>query len=104
MVTDIRRRCNSCSSKDLGEFRGEFAIQVAAIEGLSTAIVWVFPGISVCLTCGVAQFHVPHREMRVLKTGLPVDGAPILIENSEDQNGAGSVVDDGAAGLRRIQL
>jgi hypothetical protein len=41
----------------------------------------------VCLTCGVAQFHVPHRELRVLKTGFPVDGASILIENGEHQNG-----------------
>jgi hypothetical protein len=100
-VTSISRRCNSCSSNDLREFKGEFAIHFAGIEGLSKAIVWVFPEVSVCLTCGMAQFHVPDRELSVLGTGISVEGAAVLFEKSAKQHGVGAGVEDEAAGSKR---
>jgi hypothetical protein len=100
-VTNIPRRCNSCSSKDLREFKGEFAIHFAGIEGLSKAIVWVFPEVSVCLTCGVAQFHVPDRELSVLGTSISVEGAAVLFEKSAKQHGVGAGVEDESAGSKR---
>lgn len=103
-VINIPRRCEACSSKDLREFSGELAVHFAGIEGLSKAIVWIFPEVSVCMSCGVAQFHVPDRELRVLRTGIPVDGAAVLMENDEKHYG-GRVVDmDDAAGSRPSEI
>jgi len=91
MITAMTRRCDSCSSRDVREFKGEFAVHFAGIEGLSKAIVWVFPEVNVCLTCGAAQFRVPDRELRVLRTGVPVEGAAVLMENIEKQYSGSSV-------------
>lgn len=103
-VINIPRRCNACSSEDLREFSGELAVHFAGIEGLSKAVVWIFPEVSVCVHCGVAQFRAPDRELRVLRTGIPVDGAAVLMENVEKQYG-GHVVDiDDPAGPRPSKI
>jgi hypothetical protein len=101
MVSNIFRTCNSCSSKDVRQFSGEFAIHFPASEGLNQAIVWVFPEVSVCLHCGAAEFSVPDRELEVLRTGTPAEGAVVLLEKGDKQNGARPRSQDEAAGSRR---
>jgi hypothetical protein len=70
--------CNICASENRRTFSGELAIHFPGIEGLQKPIVWTFPKLLVCLDCGRAEFIVPERELRVLITGVPVDGAIVL--------------------------
>ena len=69
--------CHSCSSKNQQLFNGEVAVHFAGRDGLNKPIVWVFPKLTVCVDCGVAQFTVPEQELRVLATGAQVDGAVV---------------------------
>ena len=66
--------CISCQSEDQKTFTAEIAIHFPGIEGLNKPIVWVFPKVSVCLDCGIAQLTVPEKELEVLHTGAPVEG------------------------------
>ena len=59
------------------------AIHFRGIEGLHEPIVWAFPRISVCLDCGIAQFNVPEKELEVLRTGAPVEGATVWLGGSK---------------------
>jgi hypothetical protein len=66
---------DKCACENYREFNGEFAIHFPGIKGLQKPIVWVFPKVRVCLDCGYADFNVPERELSVLVTGIPVNGA-----------------------------
>ena len=68
-----------CSSKNRDTFTAEVAIHFSGIEGLNKPIVWVFPQLIVCLDCGFTEFVVSERELNVLRYGIPVDNAPVLI-------------------------
>ena len=70
--------CKSCESNNQRTFNGEVAVHFPGIEGLDKPIVWVFPKVLVCLHCGLTEFTVPKRELTVLVTGTPVEGAVIL--------------------------
>jgi hypothetical protein len=72
-------RCTACQSENKKTFTGEIAMHFPGLEGLDNPIVWVFPIISVCLKCGVAGFAVPERELEVLRTGTPVEGASVWL-------------------------
>ena len=72
-------RCASCESENQKEFTSEVAIHFPGLAGLNKPIVWVFPRISVCLDCGLARFTVPERELAVLRTGTPVEGATVWL-------------------------
>ena len=69
--------CASCQSENQKTFASEIAIHFPGLEGLEKPIVWVFPKISVCLDCGMAQVIVPERELEVLRTGAPVKDAVV---------------------------
>ena len=71
-------KCSRCSS-DRTEFSGELAIHFTGLAGLEKPIVWVFPRLSVCLDCGLAEFVVPEKELEVLRTGTPVEGAAVWL-------------------------
>jgi hypothetical protein len=79
MPTESSPRCKSCAPERRGTFTAEIAIHFRGLEGLDKPIVWVFPNIRICLDCGTAEFSVPTRELQVLATGSPVDGALISI-------------------------
>jgi hypothetical protein len=46
---------------------GEIGIHFPGLDGLDKPIVWVFPKLKVCLECGLTEFEIPERELRVLK-------------------------------------
>ena len=79
--------CRACKSDNAKPFNGEVAIHFPGLEGLDKPIVWVFPKVSVCLRCGLAEFTVPEREMKVLGEGKPVSRSrnlELLINHQHD--------------------
>jgi hypothetical protein len=56
-------------------FAAEIAFHFPGLEGLKKPIVWVFPKVEVCLSCGAAEFAVPEKELNVLRTERLVEGA-----------------------------
>lgn len=77
-------RCTSCQSDNQKTFTSEIALHFAGIEGLNKPIVFIFPTVSVCLDCGKSQFIVSERELNVLRTGVPVEGAAVWLGSSEE--------------------
>jgi hypothetical protein len=83
MPAESSFRCTSCQfDKMMKTFNGEIAIHFCGLEGLDKPIVWVFPKVSVCLNCGHTQFVVPERELKVLVTGVPVEGAVVYLDKA----------------------
>lgn len=58
-------------------FGGEVAIHFPGLACLDKPIVWAFPQLLICLDCGFAEFTVPERELKVLRTGAAVEGAVV---------------------------
>ena len=77
--------CKSCSALNLKTFNGELAVHFLGLDGLNKPIVWVFPELTICQTCGFTQFVIPERELRVLVEGKSVQGAVMF-----DEKAAGS--------------
>jgi hypothetical protein len=77
MGAESNPRCTSCQSENKKTFTGEIAIHFRGLQGPNKLNVWVFPEISVCLECGLAEFRVPARELEVLRTGTPIEGAAV---------------------------
>jgi hypothetical protein len=61
--------CKSCGSLNQGTFTGEVAIHFPGLKDIDEPIVWVFPGLTVCLDCGTTEFTVPKSELRQLAKG-----------------------------------
>lgn len=79
-------RCTRCQSERQESFSSEIAIHFPGLAGLDKPIVWVFPKISVCLDCGEARFAIPEKELEVLRTGTPIEGANVWVGGQSDQN------------------
>ena len=79
MPTESSLCCNSCGSEKRDTFTAEVALHFRGLDGLEKPIVWVFPSIRACLECGVAEFTIPERELTVLTTGAPAEGAVISV-------------------------
>ena len=71
--------CKPCQSDNQKTFTAELAIHFPELAGLTKPIVWVFPTISACLDCRRAEFVLPERELEVLRTGAPVEGAAVWL-------------------------
>ena len=84
MPTESSPRCKACASENLKTFSGEVALHFFGVEGLNRPIVWVFPKVRVCLDCGFAEFIVPERELKVLATGRPVEGALVYLAQQSE--------------------
>lgn len=78
-------RCKQCQSESQRTFSSEVAMHFRGLEGLNKPIVWVFPDVLICLDCGHAEFTVPEKELEVLRTGSPVDGAAVWLGGSGDR-------------------
>jgi hypothetical protein len=63
---EARMVCKRCASDRQGSFNGEIALHFPGLQGLDKPIVWVFPKLVVCLSCGLAEFTVPEAELLVL--------------------------------------
>jgi hypothetical protein len=74
---------DKCACENQREFNGEVAIHFPGKKGLQKPIVWVFPKVRVSVDCGHAGFTVPERELSVLMTGAPVNGA-IVADTGEE--------------------
>jgi hypothetical protein len=72
-------QCKSCQGEKQNIFNAEMALHFPGLAGLDKPIVWMFPKVAVCLNCGASEFVVPGRELKVLTTGEPVEGALISI-------------------------
>jgi hypothetical protein len=66
--------CSRCGSDSQSTLNGEVAIHFPGLQGLDKPIVWVFPRFVVCLQCGLTEFTVPEKELRVLVQGTPAEG------------------------------
>ena len=62
------------------------AIHFEGLANIDEPIVFMFPEVSVCLNCGLAQFTVPERELRVLVTHTPVEGTVVLLSSPKKAN------------------
>ena len=78
--------CPSCASKKVGKFGGEIGVHFKGSAELEKPVVFVFPEVVVCLTCGRAQFTVPQEELRVLATNTPVEDTATLLSRSAASN------------------
>jgi hypothetical protein len=85
MPTERNPRCGSCPSEKQATYEAEIAIHFPGLEGLDKPIVWVFPNVRICLECGRTEFSIPKRELGVLATGLPVEGAIISIAHKTEK-------------------
>jgi hypothetical protein len=65
--------CKSCGSKKVRNYKAEIAILLPEPENRAEPTVLVWVEVAVCSACGVAQFAVPNRELRLL---LKTDTAP----------------------------
>lgn len=72
-----------CVCENYQEFSSEVAIHFPGIDGLQKPLVLTYPKLLICLTCGDAHFSVPERELRVLATGVPVEGSIVLAGGDE---------------------
>jgi len=78
-------RCTHCQSENQSIFSSEIAVHFRGLEGLNKPIVWVFQDVLACLNCGHAEFTVPGKELEVLRTGSPVEGAAVWLGGSGDR-------------------
>jgi hypothetical protein len=58
--------CTSCGSNNLRKFKGEVSILLPRFEDRFEPTVLAQPEFVICLACGVAQFTVLDRELRLL--------------------------------------
>jgi len=84
MDADNNPRCKTCQSENQSTFTGEIAVHFPGLQGLEKPIVWVFPKILVCLNCGTAKFRIPEKELQVLRTGSPVEGAAVGLRSTQE--------------------
>jgi hypothetical protein len=64
-----------CGSADSANFSSEIMIHFAGRKNIDKPGVLLFPKITVCLQCGVAEFTVPEGEIRLLKEGREASAA-----------------------------
>jgi hypothetical protein len=62
--------CALCGSEKQAEFGAETNIHFPGLKGLDMPAVWVFPSLTVCFSCGAAQFVLPETELRILQNGV----------------------------------
>ena len=74
---------DKCACENQREFNGEVAIHFPRIKGLQKPIVMIFSKVRVCMDCGYADLTVSERELSVLVTGTPVNGAVVVNTGEE---------------------
>jgi hypothetical protein len=69
--------CKSCGSVNESKFKAEMVVHHSGRENIQEPGVWVFPELTICSDCGVAQFLVPETELHLLtKKGAEATKSP----------------------------
>jgi hypothetical protein len=55
--------CSRCGSSNQTEFNSEICLHPPRKKDLTKAPAMIFPGLTVCLDCGLAQFDFPKEEL-----------------------------------------
>ena len=63
--------CKRCDSRNQSTFKSEVAIHFPGLNGLDKPLVFVFPELVICLQCGLTEFTVPEKELRLLAQDAP---------------------------------
>lgn len=58
--------CRSCGS-ETSQFNSEITIHYSGMKNIDNPGVMLFPQVTVCLRCGVAEFTVPKDEVHLLE-------------------------------------
>ncbi len=61
--------CKLCGSVNQKKFSAEMGIHFPELKDIGKPTVWVFPELTICLDCGMAEFSVPKDELRQLAKG-----------------------------------
>jgi len=56
----------TCVCSQPRTFTAEINIHFPGYEALTKPTVWVFPQVSVCMNCGLAEFSIPAWELQRL--------------------------------------
>jgi hypothetical protein len=73
-------QCTSCHSVNLAEFTAEMVIHFRGLRNLDHAGLPTFPELSVCLSCGSAQFVVPEGELGLLADRIAANDASASVK------------------------
>ena len=65
--------CRRCAADRLKDFNGELAIHFPGLQSLETPIVWVFPRVRICLSCGLAELVIPDAQLETLRIPETLD-------------------------------
>jgi hypothetical protein len=69
--------CPSCGSANLEKFESEVTIHSPRIKDIDNRPVLVFGEVSVCLSCGKADFVVPQPQLARLSTRSETVSKPV---------------------------
>jgi len=61
--------CRSCGLENQKKFAAEMTVHVLGLENVDKPVVWVFPGLLVCMDCGFTELTIPDDELRLLGKG-----------------------------------
>lgn len=76
--------CTSCRSDNLKDFDSEMALRFPGLPGLEKPIVWMFPKVALCFSCGLLQAVVALNQVSVKTTiRRPLGNSSALSVNRE---------------------
>ena len=61
--------CRACGSENLQNVHGEVTATFPSLEKVKSTPIYVCQELTVCLDCGVAELHVPSKELELFKKG-----------------------------------
>jgi hypothetical protein len=61
--------CRSCGSENQTEFSSEINIHFPGLKNVNKPADLVCPKLAVCLDCGLTEFAIAEKELRLLQEG-----------------------------------
>ena len=58
--------CGRCASRNQSPFLSETSVHFRDPKDLTRSPIMIFPVLTVCLDCGLAEFEFPKEELRCL--------------------------------------
>jgi hypothetical protein len=59
--------CRACSSHNVAKFNAEICLHYRDSEVPRIPATFLFPTISVCLNCGIAEFNIDNEQLLEIK-------------------------------------